>query len=119
VIEYRTDSNTSVRILHQPAVSFSLSNDRTAALLRDRSGMIWVTTERGVDIYDPHNEAIDSVFGAEGAQEAAVTALMTDSRGDVWIGLADQGIDIVPRNGARRAALRPTRTSPRPRCPTA
>ena len=107
VIEYRTDSNTSVRILHQPAVSFSLSNDRTAALLRDRSGMIWVTTERGVDIYDPHNEAIDSVFGAEGTQEAAVTALMTDSRGQVWIGLADQGIDIVPRNGARRAALRP------------
>ncbi|MTV36493.1 hybrid sensor histidine kinase/response regulator [Duganella radicis] len=107
VIEYRTDSNRSMRILHQPAVSFSLSNDRTAALLRDRSGMIWVTTERGVDIYDPHSEAIDSVFGAEGAQEAAVSALMTDSHGDVWIGLADQGIDIVPPNGARRAALRP------------
>ncbi|MYM67185.1 response regulator [Pseudoduganella sp. FT55W] len=107
VIEYRTGSARSVRILHQPAVSFSLSNDRTAALLRDRSGMIWVTTERGVDIYDPHSEAIDSVFGAEGAQEAGVSALMTDSRGDVWIGLADQGIDIVPHDGARRGALRP------------
>ncbi|NVM78259.1 signal transduction histidine kinase/ligand-binding sensor domain-containing protein/DNA-binding response OmpR family regulator/HPt (histidine-containing phosphotransfer) domain-containing protein [Duganella sp. SG902] len=112
VIEYRTESSRSVRILHQPAVSFSLSNDRTAALLRDRSGMIWVTTERGVDIYDPHSEAIDSVFGAEGAQEAGVTALMTDSRGEVWIGLADQGIDIVPRDGARRAALRPDPHNP-------
>ncbi|MYM22044.1 response regulator [Duganella sp. FT135W] len=107
LIEYRTESNNSVRILHQPAVSFSLSSDRTAALLRSRGGMVWVTTERGVDLYDPHSEAIDSVFGAAGAQEAAVSALMTDSRGDVWIGLADQGVDIVPPNGARRAALRP------------
>jgi signal transduction histidine kinase/CheY-like chemotaxis protein/ligand-binding sensor domain-containing protein len=107
VIEYRTDSNRAVRIQHQPAVSFSLSNDRTAALLRSRGGMVWVATERGVDLYDPHSEAIDSVFGAEGAQESAVSALMTDSRGEVWIGLADQGIDIVPPDGARRAVLRP------------
>ena len=112
VIEYRTDTNRAVRILHQPAVTFSLSHDRAAALLRDRSGMIWVTTERGVDIYDPHSEAIDSVFGAEGALEASVSALLSDSHGDVWIGLADQGIDIVPPNGARRAALRPDPRNP-------
>jgi signal transduction histidine kinase/CheY-like chemotaxis protein/ligand-binding sensor domain-containing protein len=112
VVEYRPDSGVSSRILHQPAVSFSLSNDRTAALLRDRSGMIWITTERGVDIYDPHSESVDSVFGAQGALEAAVTALMTDSRGEIWIGLADQGVDIVPRDGARRAALRPDPGNP-------
>ncbi|MYM80965.1 response regulator [Duganella sp. FT50W] len=107
IIEYRAEPGRSARIQHQPAVSFSLSHDRAAALLRDRSGMIWVTTERGVDIYDPHTEAIDSVFGAVGALEAGVSTLMTDSRGDVWIGLADQGIDIVKPDGARRAALRP------------
>ncbi|MEO5935278.1 MAG: response regulator [Duganella sp.] len=107
VVEYTTATGRGNRILHQPAVSLSLSNDRTAALLRDRSGMIWVSTERGVDIYDPHSESIDSVFGGEGEQEAAVTALMTDSRGDVWIALADQGIDIVATDGTRRAALRP------------
>jgi signal transduction histidine kinase/CheY-like chemotaxis protein/ligand-binding sensor domain-containing protein/HPt (histidine-containing phosphotransfer) domain-containing protein len=112
VIEYRADSGRATRILHQPAVSFSLGSDRAAALLRDRSGMIWVTTERGVDLYNPHSESIDSVFGAEGAQEAAVTALMNDSHGEVWIGLADQGIDIVPRNGSRRAALRPDPNRP-------
>jgi signal transduction histidine kinase/CheY-like chemotaxis protein/ligand-binding sensor domain-containing protein/HPt (histidine-containing phosphotransfer) domain-containing protein len=107
VIEYDTNTGKATRIQHKPAVPLSLSNDRTAALLRDRSGIVWVTTERGVDIYDPHSAGIDSVFGAEDAQEAAVTALMTDSRGEVWIGLADQGVDIVPRDGDRRAALRP------------
>jgi signal transduction histidine kinase/ligand-binding sensor domain-containing protein/DNA-binding response OmpR family regulator/HPt (histidine-containing phosphotransfer) domain-containing protein len=107
IIEYRADANRATRIQHQPAVSFSLSHDRAAALLRDRSGMIWITTERGVDIYDPHSEAIDAVFGSEDALEAGVSALLSDSRGDVWIGLADKGIDIVSANGARRAALRP------------
>jgi signal transduction histidine kinase/CheY-like chemotaxis protein/ligand-binding sensor domain-containing protein/HPt (histidine-containing phosphotransfer) domain-containing protein len=112
LIEYHTETNRSSRVLHQPAVSFSLSNDRTAALLRDRSGMVWVTTERGVDLYDPRSEGIDSVFGAEGTLEAGISALMTDSHGDIWIGLADQGIDIVPRDGERRAALRPDPHNP-------
>ncbi|WP_229223461.1 response regulator [Duganella sp. sic0402] len=112
VIEYRTAANNSVRILHQPAVPFSLSNDRTAAMLRDRSGMVWVSTERGVDIFNPYTEAIDAVFGAHGLLEASVSALMTDTHGDVWIGLADQGVDIVPTDGPRRAALRPDPNNP-------
>ncbi|NGZ87182.1 response regulator [Duganella aceris] len=112
VIEYEPNTGRATRILHQPAVPFSLSNDRTAALLRGRSGIVWVATERGVDIYNPHSAGIDAVFGAEGAQEASVTALMTDSRGDVWIALADQGVDIVRLDGARRAALRPDPTRP-------
>ncbi|MES2163172.1 MAG: response regulator [Pseudomonadota bacterium] len=110
LVEYRNGKGH--RILHQPAVALSLSNDRTAALLRDRSGMIWVCTERGVDMFDPHNESVDSVFGAEGAPEAAVSSLMTDSQQQVWIALADQGIDIVRPDGARRAALRPDPAHP-------
>nr|WP_315393838.1 response regulator [uncultured Duganella sp.] len=107
IVTYNSATGRGQRIVHQPAVPPSLGNDRTAALLRDRSGMVWVSTERGVDIYDPHSESIDAVFGAEGQLEAAVTALMADSRGEVWMALADQGIDIVAADGARRAALRP------------
>ena len=107
IVEYRTDHRASTRIMHQPAVPASLSHDRTAAMLRDRSGMIWVATERGVDSYHPHSEAIDSIFGAEGQLEAGVTALLNDVHNDVWIALADRGLDIVAPDGTRRAALRP------------
>ncbi|MDR7048761.1 signal transduction histidine kinase/ligand-binding sensor domain-containing protein/DNA-binding response OmpR family regulator/HPt (histidine-containing phosphotransfer) domain-containing protein [Duganella sp. 3397] len=107
IVEYRTDHRASTRIVHQPAVQASLAHDRTGAMLRDRSGMIWVATERGVDSYDPHTEAIDSVFGAEGQLEAGITALLNDVHNDVWIALGDRGLDLADPAGHRRALLRP------------
>lgn len=112
IVEYRADHRASTRILHQPAVPASLSHDRTTAMLRDRSGMIWVGTERGVDSYNPHTEAIDSIFGAVDQLEAGVTALLNDVHNDVWIALADRGLDIVAPDGKRRAALRPDPRQP-------
>ncbi|WP_229426873.1 hybrid sensor histidine kinase/response regulator [Massilia atriviolacea] len=95
------------RILHQAAVPASLANDRAAALLRDRSGLIWVSNERSVDFHDPNNRAVAAVFGAQGLPEAAVSAMMTDAGGRVWLGLADQGVDLIDPDGTRSAALRP------------
>ncbi|KQQ32453.1 histidine kinase [Duganella sp. Leaf126] len=112
IVEYRTDQRASIRIVHQPAVQASLGHDRTTAMLRDRSGMIWVATERGVDTYDPQTEAIDSLFGAVGQLEAGVTALLTDIHNDVWIALADRGLDLVDPDGRRRALLRPDPQQP-------
>jgi len=107
IVEIDADGTRGRRIVHQPAVPASLANDRTAALLRDASGLIWVANERSVDAYNPANRAVDTVFGSEGQLEAAVSAAMTDSAGRVWLGLADQGIDLINPDGARTAALRP------------
>jgi signal transduction histidine kinase/ligand-binding sensor domain-containing protein/CheY-like chemotaxis protein/HPt (histidine-containing phosphotransfer) domain-containing protein len=107
VIEYDMASGQAHRILHQAAVRDSLASDRTAALLRDRSGLVWVSNERTVDMYAPHSRAIGAVFGGEGMLESSVTAVMADSAGRIWVGLADQGVDLVRPDGARVAALRP------------
>ena len=100
------------RIQHRAAIVSSLGNDRTAALLRDRSGLVWVSNELSVDFHDPHNGAIETVFGGANLLEAAVTALMTDSAGRAWVALADQGIDIVEADGRRTPALRPDPAHP-------
>ncbi|NHZ42732.1 response regulator [Massilia sp. CCM 8693] len=107
IIDIDAASGRARRIVHQAAVPASLANDRAAALLRDRSGLIWVSNERSVDFHDPNNRAVAAVFGAEGLPEAAISALMTDSGGRVWLGLADQGVDLVDADGTRSAALRP------------
>ncbi len=100
------------RIQHQAAIASSLGNDRTAALLRDRSGLVWVANELSVDFHDPHNGAIETVFGGAGLLESGVSALMTDSAGRAWVALGDQGIDIVEANGHRTPALRPNPAHP-------
>lgn len=107
IVEVDADALHARRILHQPAVPTSLANDRTAALLRDSSGVMWVANERGIDFHNPANRAVDTVYGATGQLEAAVSTAMTDSAGRIWLGLADQGVDLVMPGGERSAALRP------------
>jgi len=112
VVVLDRDGASGRRLQHQAAVPASLGSDRAAALLRDRSGLVWVSNERSVDVHDPSNRALSAVFGGEGLPESAVSALMTDSGGRVWVGLADQGVDLILPSGARSAALRPDPARP-------
>ncbi|MRV71764.1 response regulator [Duganella sp. FT92W] len=112
VLEYDAASHRSRRIQHQPTVGASLGADRVAAVLRDRSGLVWVANERSVDTYNPQAEAIRNIHGAEGLAETGVSALMGDADGKMWIALADQGVDQVLPDGRRVAALRPDPSKP-------
>ncbi|WP_229207673.1 MULTISPECIES: response regulator [unclassified Duganella] len=106
VTEYAPDTGAVRHIRHQAQVAASLGHDRTAALLRDRSGLMWVSTERSLDRYDPLTSAVHTVYGGIGQPDADVTAVMTDQRNRLWVALADRGIDIIEPDGSRRAAMR-------------
>jgi signal transduction histidine kinase/CheY-like chemotaxis protein/ligand-binding sensor domain-containing protein len=102
----------SRRIQHRPAMSISLAHDRTAAIWRDRSGLVWVATERGVDIHNPANRTVDTILDGAGLAEISAFAFMTDSGGRLWVGLGDQGIDLIDADGRRHAGLRPDASRP-------
>ncbi len=112
IIEFDPDSGRNRRIGHQPAVPTSFGHDRAAALLRDRSGLVWVSHERGVDFYNPYNRAIDTVFDGEGQLEGAASAFMLDQGGRIWVAMGDKGIDLVAPDGSRSAGLRPDPANP-------
>ncbi|MBY0239582.1 MAG: response regulator [Burkholderiaceae bacterium] len=112
VIEYDAAGGRGRRIQHKAAVGTSLGADRTAYVLRDRSGLVWVANERSVDTYNPQAEGIRNIHGAEGIAETGVSALMKDGLGTMWVALADQGIDQYLPDGRRIAALRPDPTRP-------
>ncbi|MDR7047795.1 signal transduction histidine kinase/CheY-like chemotaxis protein/ligand-binding sensor domain-containing protein [Duganella sp. 3397] len=95
------------RITHRPAVAVSLASDRVAALWRDRSGLVWVANERGVDTHDPRNRTFSTIFDGVGLPEISASAFMTDQSGRLWVALADQGIDLIAPDATRRAGLRP------------
>jgi len=111
VIEF--DSNgLKRRITHRPAVAVSLASDRVAALWRDRSGLVWVANERGVDTHQPRNRTFDTIFDGAGLPEISASAFMTDRSGRLWVALADQGIDLIAPDASRRAGLRPDPLQP-------
>jgi len=95
------------RITHRPAVAVSLASNRVAALWRDRSGLVWVANERGVDTHDPRNRTFSTIFDGVGLPEISASAFMTDQSGRLWVALADQGIDLIAPDATRRAGLRP------------
>ncbi len=112
IIEFDPGSGRSRRIVHRPAVATSLAHDRAAALLRDRSGLVWVSNERGVDFHNPANRMVDTIFDGEGLPEVAVASFMRDSGGRVWVALGDHGIDLIGPDGVRSAGLRPDSARP-------
>ncbi|TFW23271.1 response regulator [Duganella callida] len=100
------------RILHRPAIPISLANDRVAAVLRDRSGLVWVANERGVNVHNPGNRTVETILDGVGLPEISAFAFMTDSGGRLWTALGDQGIDLVAPDGSRSAGLRPDPARP-------
>jgi len=111
VIEFDT-SGHGRRITHRPAIPTTLGNDRVAAVLRDRSGLVWVANERGVDVHNPANRVVQTVLDGVGLPEVSAFAFMTDSAGRLWVGLGDQGIDLIGADGKRVAGLRPDPAHP-------
>jgi signal transduction histidine kinase/CheY-like chemotaxis protein/ligand-binding sensor domain-containing protein len=111
VIEFDT-SGHGRRIVHRPAVQVSLAHDRVAAVWRDRSGLVWVAHERGVDLHNPANRNVDTVLDGVGLPEISAFAFMSDAGGRLWVALGDQGIDLIAPDGSRTAGLRPDPAHP-------
>ncbi|HVW68418.1 MAG TPA: two-component regulator propeller domain-containing protein [Steroidobacteraceae bacterium] len=104
------------RIVHDPTVSSSIADDTVQALLTDRSGLVWICTNRGISRYNPRQAAILTVFGGSsrplGLSDPDVESVLTLPDGRVWLGLGTNGIDVLDPMGLRIAALRPDARHP-------
>jgi len=77
----------------------SLSDDATLAITRDRSGLIWVATMRGLSITNPGETGLKTVFGESSRPNRlaanGVVSLTPMPDGYIWMGKADHGVQIV------------------------
>ncbi|TWB25376.1 diguanylate cyclase (GGDEF)-like protein [Nitrospirillum bahiense] len=107
------DADDRVGILaHSEMVSTSLAGDVVRAFLRDRSGNVWVGTQRGADRVEAGQRLVSTVQaappGGVGLADADVHALTTDARGRVWLGLGRGLVDVVdPADGTLRHVVLP------------
>jgi diguanylate cyclase (GGDEF)-like protein len=102
------------RIRHDPMLARSLVFDAVWSLFVDRSGLIWAGTGEGLSIVAP--APILTLRGikdrATGISDSDVTAVAAGPRGNIWIGLGSNGVDIVDPLRGRVAAIRPDPSHP-------
>ncbi len=97
------------RIRQNPMMPAGLPSDALFAVLVDRSGLLWYGGRRGLSRTDPRQSAISTIFGQigrpDGITDTDAPTLMAADDGKLWVGLADNGIDILDPLAARVAHL--------------
>ncbi len=98
------------RLRHDRAQPAGMQSDYIGNLYRDRSGQVWVSSTVGLDRYDPSRIAISTLFGGTGGKSSlskldvwSVLALQSQ----IWLGLGDEGINIVEPAKGRIAGFPP------------
>ncbi|MFZ6799107.1 two-component regulator propeller domain-containing protein [Undibacterium sp. Di24W] len=99
----------SKRLLHEASRSTSLADNSVWSIFRDRSGLIWVGSQRGISLHDPSSSAFFTLFGSDRHQHGLVgidffsASGMSD--GSVWIGSQNHGISILHPGSERFQTL--------------
>ncbi len=95
----------SKRLLHEPNRPSSLSDNSIWSIFFDRSGLIWVGGQRGLNIHDPSSHAFVSLFGAEnpvhGLAGIDFFSAFEFPDGSLWVGSQNQGLSILRRDSKR------------------
>ncbi len=105
------------RLRHDPALENTVSGDRIGALLRDRSGVVWVGTwGQGIERHDPAARAFRTIrhspsLPAGLSHSEAVRAFQMQD-GTVWVGTNGNGIDIFDSQWRRIGGHQPDPKNP-------
>ncbi len=93
-------ASMTMRHFHRDlAVPSSLSDDTIMAEMRDRSGLIWLATMRGLSVTNPSRSGLTTVFGTSsqpnGISANGVISFLPVPGGRIWMGRGDHGVAIV------------------------
>jgi signal transduction histidine kinase/ligand-binding sensor domain-containing protein len=98
-----------------PSSPSGLADNRVWAIMRDRAGLVWIATGKGVDRFDPNNRAIASLLPGGDPRSslsgADVYAIHQHPSGQVWLGFFSGGVDIFDPYRGRVSSL-PIRKDP-------
>lgn len=92
------------RIRNDVRLPASLADNNIWAMLRDRSGMVWVGNNRGLSFHATHQNAVFSLFGVagrkDGLSESDVQAIVPAGDGRIWMVLGSKTLAVMdPASG--------------------
>ena len=95
-------------------IESGLSQGMIFDLLQTRDGFLWIATKDGLNRYDGYNFKVYSKNTRDSfsLSENTITVLFEDSRGLLWIGTENNGINLLDRATGRFHHLDLTTTQP-------
>ncbi len=99
-------------------VEDGLSNNSVQCILQDKSGIIWIGTNGGLNRYDGNFLVQYSILSQPALTNNVITSLLQDDQGKIWIGTED-GLNILDplTNTIRRFAHDPSAPGSLPQGP--
>lgn len=97
------------RLQNEPGLPSSLSESNIHAILRDRSGLVWVGNSGGLNFHDPQQRAVQSLFGSATRSDRIADPVVSEVQqmpdGSVWLGLVGKGINIIDADARRVSSM--------------
>ncbi|WP_338846423.1 two-component regulator propeller domain-containing protein [Massilia sp. W12] len=103
-------------IRHDPSQASSLADDNVLALYQDNSGLLWVASQSGLSRHDPRQSAMLNLVGNPGQPgkigDRDVWSVLPRKDGSYWLGLGNNGVDLLHPQRGVIASLRPDAARP-------
>ena len=105
------------RLRNDPTLESTVGGDRIGAVLRDRSGVLWVGTwGQGLARHDPATRAFRTLRSSpslpDGLSHPAAVRALEMKGGTIWAGTNGNGIDVLDRGFRRIGGYRPDPADP-------
>src|SRR4029078_11860642 len=80
-----------------------LSQGMVFATMQDQEGFIWVATKNGLNRYDGYSFKVftNDPYNSHSLSSNTVTALFEDSRGNIWAGTGNAGVDVYDKKSTQ------------------
>jgi ligand-binding sensor domain-containing protein/serine phosphatase RsbU (regulator of sigma subunit) len=80
---------------------FSISSNHVSCLFEDRSGIIWIGTNNGLNYYNPMLDYIQVLNKNTDPPLSGnnIKSIYEDGHGRIWIGTSGSGLNMIEKNG--------------------
>ena len=87
-----------LHFIHNPKNSLSLSEDRVWSILEDKSGILWIGTNAGLNKVDVRKKQFESYsynpLEPGSISDGDVSSILKDSFGNLWVGTGGGGLNL-------------------------
>ncbi|MBP6310617.1 MAG: hypothetical protein KA350_08085, partial [Arenimonas sp.] len=104
ILQFESADQTFSAIRQQRGLIRNLLDNDIWTFFKDRRGLIWIGTRRGVNIYDPSQSAFHYVpgdmNGPNGVRDSQIFSVIATKDDHLWLGTGSNGIEIIhPEKG--------------------